>query len=380
MLIVYSLFLGLSPINLWCMNPGDENPKTPPRFLPAASSETPLTVALPAINYCKNLLQAIQTGDDVALASSFERFFTKNPYTLHNINGHNESLYKALAVVLCLCIEQCSNATFENKMSYLECTSDDVVYLPLQYKDHIYVLQFFVSEEGADPHYYCYRFADTSATITVISINTILVDGKFDGIKIRRLDNRGYHVTEILDPLILPDSGGILYNETHMFKEAIASIDEPATLDGVLMYFFNAIPLVWHIPREKFYQVLFANALTFMGLGFVRTEVPTWDGRADFILHRHRDIPIIFEFKFEHTPEEALEQIKSRQYVTVTDAEAELVGTNITVESWSCDVQSCYEHYIPAPARLLKATPPGQPSQGYRRRGNSSRVTRRLLT
>lgn len=80
----------------------------------------------------------------------------------------------------------------------------------------------------------------------------------------------------------------------------------------VLQTFFANIDYSLYIQQEKYYQTIFY--LIFMMLGFrAEAEVQTNQGRIDAVVEVPDHI-FIFEFKLDGSEEEALQQIKDREY------------------------------------------------------------------
>ncbi len=98
----------------------------------------------------------------------------------------------------------------------------------------------------------------------------------------------------------------------------------------------------YRIAGDK--EIYFQNALhlIFTMLSFnVKVEEPTSNGRMDFIIYT-KDYIYIFEFKLDHTAEEALQQIKDKQYARPFQMDPRklyLIGVNFssetrTIEKW----------------------------------------------
>lgn len=363
--------------NAFCM----EAPHTPKQPALKGYFPTPPRASIAVTNYCKQLLCAIQENDEDDIAAAFEHFFEKNPYTMHNMNSvgedyYNELFYKSFAAVICHCIEQCAYSPNRKGTPYTVTAKKtrrqpyDLLYLPLAYHNRVYVIQFCVSNESINPTFYCYKTKNSKKDPTVISINIVLQDNRFEQVKVRRLTNDGTCGTKIINPLPLEEfEDDVLYNENHFYKNTLLNISNTFDLSAILFDLYTAIPATWHVPREKYYQALLANALTFIGSGLTRTEVATTGGRADFILDRHLDTPVIFELKRNGSARAALEQIKGRKYTTITDTDTEMVGVNIRYNQGEplddkdygdLEVSCCYEHYT-QPRITLKNATPAQP-------------------
>ncbi|PCK00125.1 MAG: hypothetical protein COA42_23950 [Alteromonadaceae bacterium] len=79
-----------------------------------------------------------------------------------------------------------------------------------------------------------------------------------------------------------------------------------------LQYFFSSIPYSITIKQEKYYQSLFF--VIFGLLGFeIKAEVQTNKGRIDCVIETASRVYVI-EFKLNGTKEDALQQIKDKQY------------------------------------------------------------------
>ncbi|MBQ8673907.1 MAG: ATP-binding protein [Bacteroides sp.] len=77
--------------------------------------------------------------------------------------------------------------------------------------------------------------------------------------------------------------------------------------------FFASIPYDLENQTEKHYHTIFYLLFRLMGQ-YVESEVKNAIGRADVVV-KLQDAIYVFEFKFDGTPEEALAQIDSKQYV-----------------------------------------------------------------
>ncbi|HNF13238.1 MAG TPA: PD-(D/E)XK nuclease domain-containing protein [Leptospiraceae bacterium] len=79
----------------------------------------------------------------------------------------------------------------------------------------------------------------------------------------------------------------------------------------ILRSIFANIDYDLHIAQEKYYQTVFYLIFTLIGLR-VSAEVKTNIGRIDAVIE-DKDV-FLFEFKFNGTKEEALEQIRKHKY------------------------------------------------------------------
>ncbi|MDM8519163.1 ATP-binding protein [Anaerolineales bacterium HSG6] len=86
-------------------------------------------------------------------------------------------------------------------------------------------------------------------------------------------------------------------------------------LEGMFEYlnvFFATVPYDLHIKNEKYYQTIFYSVFQLIGLQ-IEAEVKTNKGRIDAVVETTDSI-YIFEFKLFGTAEEALTQIKEKNY------------------------------------------------------------------
>lgn len=79
-----------------------------------------------------------------------------------------------------------------------------------------------------------------------------------------------------------------------------------------LKTFFANIPNTITLEHEKYYQTIFFTVFKLIG-AMIEAEVNTNTGRIDAVVKTDKDI-YIFEFKLGGTAEEALQQIKEKQY------------------------------------------------------------------
>ncbi|MDM8521535.1 ATP-binding protein [Anaerolineales bacterium HSG6] len=86
-------------------------------------------------------------------------------------------------------------------------------------------------------------------------------------------------------------------------------------MEGMFEYlqvFFATVPHDLHLKNEKYYQTIFYSVFQLIGLR-IEAEVKTNKGRIDAVVET-ADRIYIFEFKLFGTAEEALSQIKEKQY------------------------------------------------------------------
>ena len=111
----------------------------------------------------------------------------------------------------------------------------------------------------------------------------------------------------------------------------------------VLGIFFANIPYDLHVKQEKYYQTIFY--LLFMMIGFrAQAEVQTNDGRIDAVVEVDDHI-YLFEFKLDKSADEAMDQIKDRQYYQKYQGRGKpitYIGANFntkkrTVDDWKAE-------------------------------------------
>jgi len=93
---------------------------------------------------------------------------------------------------------------------------------------------------------------------------------------------------------------------------ALDSADMPMFFETLKVFFAN-IPYTLNISLEKHYQTIFYIIFTLLGLR-IQAEVVTNKGRIDIVIELADSI-YLFEFKLNGTKEQALDQIKSNDYV-----------------------------------------------------------------
>ena len=79
-----------------------------------------------------------------------------------------------------------------------------------------------------------------------------------------------------------------------------------------LKTFFAQVPNTITLKQEKYYQTIFFTVFTLIG-AMIEAEVSTNIGRIDAVVRTKTDI-FIFEFKLHGTAEDALRQIREKQY------------------------------------------------------------------
>lgn len=100
-------------------------------------------------------------------------------------------------------------------------------------------------------------------------------------------------------------------NYTFQMRDALDNND----LDSFFEYLtilFAQIPYHLHIKQERYYHSLFQLICTMLGVD-VQSEIATDKGRIDMVVVTKEYIHI-FEFKFNASPQVALDQIEAKQY------------------------------------------------------------------
>lgn len=113
-------------------------------------------------------------------------------------------------------------------------------------------------------------------------------------------------------------------------------------LDETLVAAFNAIPYDWKIKDEPEARRMFLFYCSLMG-ATVLGEVHSSKGRADAVLELP-DAVVVFEFKYDHTAESALEQAEEKLYAGPFMNENRpiyLVGVNYNSQERNIDEPKC---------------------------------------
>lgn len=385
---------------------------TPPE--PSTPKAPTHRVAIPmeCNNYCAQLLDALIAADateetvTTTIKEALKGLLTNNPYTMQDFSTNTFAYYQALSYVICKSICLCSRSKrrISKPISIFGTISDGPIALSLKYRDHIYVLQFITGEEAANPTLLTYSYRDSTDNITILSIHHVIspprfiikrgsakqqcIGSRYLGAKIRILENTGEKAFEIKTPLELVDchpGESLFQQEGNIFAQAIANITQTHHLSNLLTELYSVPAQRWGFRIEKPYQALFANAMRFVGIGLVQTEVPTWNGRTDCVIYPAAGDPIIIEFKYNASngARDALEQIKDREYYTQVIGDASLIGINTALparEATPINIDVAYEahHKIIGPSPAKKATPAGEKSGTFYRRRLSESARRRL--
>lgn len=104
---------------------------------------------------------------------------------------------------------------------------------------------------------------------------------------------------------------------------------KPEEFMRLLSTFISDIPYEQRVGGEKFYQNVCYILFTLLGF-YSQVERHTYLGRIDFVV-KTKDYIYIFEFKFGGTAEEAITQIKERNYYApylMSDKKIYLIGAN----------------------------------------------------
>lgn len=111
----------------------------------------------------------------------------------------------------------------------------------------------------------------------------------------------------------------------------------------VLTVFYAKVDNSIKIQHEKYYQSIFYILFTLLGYR-IQVEVNTNKGRMDAVV-QSKDRIYIFEFKLNHTAQEALEQIHQREYVqrfllegrSLTLVGVAFDGNSGSIAEWKCE-------------------------------------------
>ena len=126
-------------------------------------------------------------------------------------------------------------------------------------------------------------------------------------------------------------------------EEGLVENDLETVFDKVLKVFYAQIDYDIKLKHEKYYQSIFY--VLFMMLGTrIETEVKTNDGRMDCVIKTDTHI-YIFEFKLDKTTDEAIAQIKKKEYYNkylLDKRKLVLVGVNFdssngSIKEWKVD-------------------------------------------
>ena len=129
-------------------------------------------------------------------------------------------------------------------------------------------------------------------------------------------------------------------------EEGLIENDLDKIFNKVLIVFYAKIEYNIKLKHEKYYQTIFY--VLFMMLGIrIKTEVHTNDGRMDAVIKTDTHI-YIFEFKLDKTTDEAIKQIKDKEYYNkylLDERELVLVGVNFdsdngSIKEWKKEVRN----------------------------------------
>lgn len=106
----------------------------------------------------------------------------------------------------------------------------------------------------------------------------------------------------------------------------------------------SSIPYAIHVSNEAYYHSLIYLLMKLLGFN-VNAEVMTGTGRVDLIV-KQNDSVMIFEFKFNRSANDALQQIKNQNYHSQylhSGNKLYLIGANLdgptrTIDEWECEV------------------------------------------
>ncbi len=117
-------------------------------------------------------------------------------------------------------------------------------------------------------------------------------------------------------------------------EKLICSLDQNnlGNFFETLSIFFVNIPYTIQLKQEKYYQTIFYLIFSLLGLR-VQAEVTTNRGRIDAVIELEESV-YIFEFKLFGTPQEALAQIKEKQYYEkYLDLEKKIILVGVAFDS-----------------------------------------------
>ncbi len=167
-----------------------------------------------------------------------------------------------------------------------------------------------------------------------------------DQIVFYHLDFPNREVEAAFEAYLLDEYADIEKENVEYYAAMIAKTLRNGDVDGMMdkmKKFFVNIPYDIQIDREKYYQTIFYVIFRLIGL-FIEAESRTSTGRIDAVAQTD-DYIYIFEFKLDGEPEEALEQIRKKEYhhkYRDSGKQIILVGANFStdkrnIESWEIE-------------------------------------------
>ena len=122
-------------------------------------------------------------------------------------------------------------------------------------------------------------------------------------------------------------------NIPNLLKQAMKQNNVDKMMETVNSY-LASIPFEMQIRNEKYYQTVFYSLFKIIGY-YICAEEQTSDGRIDAYIENGNNV-YIFEFKFDKSAEEALEQIMKKEYYLKfqnSGKKITLVGANFDFET-----------------------------------------------
>jgi hypothetical protein len=149
------------------------------------------------------------------------------------------------------------------------------------------------------------------------------------------------------------------YNEENFYKHIIIRFNTANHTDEDrhdftrrLSTIYNAIPLRWHINREKYYQAILHWILLFFGNAITTSEKVSGSGRIDIAVSTEKYVNVV-EFKRNSSTKKAIDQIYARRYfdgLSEDNKTNQLFGININTKNTNnipCIVSTEIQLYDP---------------------------------
>jgi hypothetical protein len=335
--------------------------------LPNNLSSPSKFVTTEVVNYCSEILDALNNDDLDKCKERLIHFYDQIPYDTQIKNHKNYYL----SLFYCLCMGLVNNDPYVAAYNIYTSAISEVIAIALTNNTgKTYVLQFRAFDQKPNNIPYCeqinhYTPYDNASPIThVIGINLFFGDNNAKTskpLRINIIENKPN-----VPHTIFIESQAITYNNynLHIFKSMLLNIanNDQEDLQTSLSNIYNAIPL-WLRSElqpgqyEKYYQGLFFVCAKFIGQYHITAEERTNRGRIDIAL-RQKEKTIVIEFKHNQTTTKAIEQIKTNGYCTKFKQPVTMLGININTDThilWkSLDIQVDSEQFDPAPPSNIK--------------------------
>lgn len=153
------------------------------------------------------------------------------------------------------------------------------------------------------------------------------------------LDFPNKEVQETFNELLIESYTGVEEATSYLYemKEMLYSNDLKSFFNTMKTFFAgNENTII--LDEEKYYQSIFYTILRLLGV-YIEVEVSTNVGRIDTVIYV-RDVVYIIEFKLDGTAQEALDQIKQKEYYQKyqrDDRQIVLVGVNFSQKKRNID-------------------------------------------